>query len=155
MQVHKRSERANKRNTWSTGEDEIMRSLEIIEELNKILIDAKKRVDIVYEEVGECDKARGDFEHDLLNEYSKLSAKDKRLRLDELVDILVERHERKYTYRELEILKELCNLPGIEKTLNSVINKLRKLNQEIETPIYYKRAKKNKGEVVIVEKEGK
>lgn len=130
-----------------------MRSLEIIEELNKILIDAKKRTSIVYEEVGECDKIRCDFEHGILNEYYKLSAKDKRLKLDELFEILIERHERKYTYRELEILKELYDLQGLEKTLNNVINKLRKLNQEIEEPIYYKRAKKNKGEIVIVERE--
>ena len=132
-----------------------MKSLELIEELNKILIDANKRKDIVYEDVGECDKVRSDFEHDILNEHYKLSAKEKRLKLDELFQILVDRHERKYTYRELEILKELYTLPGIEKALNNAINKLRKLNQEIEEPIYYKRAKKNKGEVVIVQKEAK
>lgn len=132
-----------------------MKSLEILEELNKILIDANKRKDIVYEDIGECDKTRGDFEHDILNEHYKLSAKEKRLKLDELFQILAERHERKYTYRELEILKELYDLKGLETALNNAINKLRKLNQEIESPIYYKRAKKNKGEVVIVKKEAK
>ena len=58
-------------------------------------------------------------------------------------------------YRELEILKELYDLPGIKNALNTAINKLRKLNQEIEQPIYYKRAKKHKGKVILVEKEGK
>ena len=132
-----------------------MRSLEILEELNKILIDANKRKEIAYENVGECDKIRGDFEHEILNEFYKLSAKDKRLKLDELFNILAERHERKYEYRELEILKELYSLQGLEKSLNNAISKLRKLNQEIEQPIYYKRARKNKGEMVLVEKEGK
>ena len=40
-----------------------MKSLKIIEELNRILIDAKKRADIVYEDVGEYDKQKTDFEH--------------------------------------------------------------------------------------------
>ncbi len=35
---------------------------------------------------------------------------------------------------------------------NVAINKLRKLNQEQKTPIYYKRAKKNEGEVIIINK---
>lgn len=132
-----------------------MKSLEIIEELNKILIDANKRKDIAYENVGECDKIRGDFEHDILNEFHTFSAKDKRLKLEEFFDILEERHERKYEYRELEILKELYDLQGLKNALNTAINKLRKLNQEIETPIYHKRAKKNKGKVIKVEKEVK
>ena len=80
-----------------------MRSLELLEELNKILIDANKRCSIAYEN------------------------------------------------RELEILKDLYNTSqNIETAFNATINKLRKLNQEQETPIYYKRAKKNKGEVIIV-----
>ncbi len=132
-----------------------MKSLEMMEELNKILIDADKRKDIAYENVGECDKIRSDFDHDILSEFYKLSAKDKRLKLDELFDILEDRHEKKYEYRELEILKELYDLPGIKNALNTAINKLRKLNQEIEQPIYYKRAKKHKGKVIVVEKEGK
>lgn len=127
-----------------------MRSLELIEELNKILIEANKRKDIAYNNVGENDKQRGDLEHDILNEYYSLTAKQKREKLDELFEILVERHNNKYEYRELEILKELYNLPGLENALNTAINKLRKLNQEIESPIYYKRAKKGKGEIVIV-----
>jgi len=37
----------------------------------------------------------------------------------------------------------------LETAFNMAINKLRKLNQEQETPIYYKRAKKNKGERIV------
>lgn len=92
-----------------------MKSLELIEELNKVLIDANKRTDIVYNNVGENDKQRSDLEHDILNEYYNLTAKEKRAKLDELFEILVERHENKYEYRELEILKELYNLPRIRE----------------------------------------
>lgn len=131
-----------------------MKSLRIIEELNRILIDAKKRADIVYEDVGEYDKQKTDFEHNILNDYYKMSAKDKRTKIDEFYELLVERHKRKYEQKELAILKDLYT-PSLEKEINDTINKLRKLNQEIETPIYHKRAKKNKGEVVIVSKEAK
>lgn len=134
-----------------TGKDKDMRSLELIEELNKILIDAKKRTEIVYEDVGEYDKMKTDFEHSILNDYYKMSAKDKRVKIDEFYDLMVERHERKYEHKELAILQELYTT-GIEKAFNTTISKLRKLNQEIETPIYHKRAKKSKGEVIIVEK---
>ena len=127
-----------------------MKSLELLEELNKILIDADKRKNIAYENVGECDKIRGDFEHDILNNFHNYSAKEKRIKLDELGFILEDRHEKKYEYRELEILKELYDLQGIKNAFNTAINKLRKLNTEIEQPIYYKRAKKNHGEVIIV-----
>lgn len=130
-----------------------MKSLELLEELNKILIDADKRAKIVYEDVGEYDKSKTDFEHSILNDYSKMSAKDKRIRIDDFYNLLVERHERKYEYRELEILKELYNLVGLKNAINNAINKLRKLNTEIETPIYYKRAKENKGKVIIVDKD--
>ena len=130
-----------------------MKSLELLEELNKILIDADKRAKIVYEDVGEYDKSKTDFEHSILNEYSKMSAKDKRIKIDDFYNLLVERHERKYEYKELEILKELYNLSGLENAINNALNKLRKLNKEIETPVYYKRAKKNKGEVIIVDKD--
>lgn len=129
-----------------------LKSLEIIEEFNRILIDSRKNTDVLYKSVGEFDKIRGDFEHDVINDYYKMSAKEKREKLDELFNILTERHEVKYKYRELEILKELADVKGIQNAIDSVINKLRKLNQEIEAPIYYKRAEKNKGEVVIVEK---
>ena len=132
-----------------------MKSLGIIEELNKILIDANKRTEIAYNNVGENDKQRSDLEHDILNEYYNLTAKEKREKLEELFTILVERHENKYEYRELEILKELYNLPGLENALNTAINKLRKLNQEIEDPIYYKRAKKNRGQIVVVKEQMK
>ena len=94
-----------------------MKSLEIIEELNKILIDANKRTDIAYTNVGENDKQRSDLEHDILNEYYNLTAKEKREQLDELFEILVERHKNKYEYRELEILKELYNLPRFKKCI--------------------------------------
>lgn len=128
-----------------------MRSLELLEELNKILIDANKRCDIAFGNVGECDKIRGDLEHDLLNNYKEMHAKEKRKFTDELFNSLVERHNCKYEFRELEILKELYNTPQkIETAFNIAINKLRKLNQEQETPIYYKRANKNKGEKIIV-----
>lgn len=130
-----------------------MKSLEVLEELNKILINADKQAKIVYEDVGEYDKSKTDFEHSILNEYSKMSAKDKRIKIDDFYNLLVERHERKYEYRELEILKELYNLSGLENAINNALNKLRKLNKEIETPVYYKRAKKNKGEVIIVDKD--
>lgn len=52
-----------------------MKSLEILEELNRTLIEANKRCDILYEEIGEYDKEKGDYEHDILNEYKNLSAK--------------------------------------------------------------------------------
>ena len=130
-----------------------MKSLEVLEELNKILINADKQAKIVYEDVGEYDKSKTDFEHSILNEYSKMSAKDKRIKIDDFYNLLVERHERKYEYKELEILKELYNLSGLENAINNALNKLRKLNKEIETPVYYKRAKKNKGEVIIVDKD--
>ena len=130
-----------------------MKSLEVLEELNKILINADKQAKIVYEDVGEYDKSKTDFEHSILNDYSKMSAKDKRIKIDDFYNLLVERHERKYEYRELEILKELYNLSGLENAINNALNKLRKLNKEIETPVYYKRAKKNKGEVIIVDKD--
>lgn len=132
-----------------------MKSLELLEELNKILIDANKRCDIAYANVGEQDKIRSDIEHDLLNNYSHLSAKEKRQYADQMFECLAERHAYKYEYRELEILKELFNTPkSIETAFNTAINKLRKLNQEQENPIYYKRANKHKGQVVIVNKEG-
>ncbi len=128
-----------------------MKSLELLEELNKILIDANKRCDIAYENVGEQDKIRSDLEHDLLNTYKNMSAKEKREYTDTLYYCLVDRHNCKYERRELEILKELYNTKqSLETAFNTAINKLRKLNQEQETPIYYKRAKKNKGEKIII-----
>lgn len=130
-----------------------MRSLELLEELNKILIDADKRKDIVYENVGEQDKLRSDLDHDLLNNYSNMSAKEKRECADKYFECLADRHNYKYEYRELEILKDLYNSKtNIAASFNTAINKLRKLQQEIESPIYYKRAKKNNGEVIVVEK---
>ena len=130
-----------------------MKSLELLEQLNKILIEANKRYRIAYENVGEQDKIRSDIEHDILNNYKTMSAKEKRECTDKMFECLVERHNCKYEYRELEILKELYNTQqNIETAFNTAINKLRKLNQEQKTPIYYKRAKKNKGEVVIVNK---
>lgn len=133
-----------------------MRSLELLEELNKILIGANKRCDIAYANVGEQDKVKSDLEHDILNKYESMTAKQKRENLDNLYECLVERHNCKYEHRELEILKELFNSKlSIETSFNNAINKLRKLNQEIETPIYHKRAKKNKGQVIIVNEEVK
>lgn len=130
-----------------------MKSLEVLEELNKILIEANKRCNIAYENVGEQDKLRSDIEHDILNNYKTMSAKEKRECTDKMFECLVERHKCKYEYRELEILKELYNTSkNLETAFNIAINKLRKLNQEQETPIYYKRAKKNEGKVVIVKK---
>ena len=132
-----------------------MKSLELLEELNKVLIDANKRCTIAYENVGEQDKLRSDIEHDLLNNYKTLSAKEKREYADKIFECLVDRHNYKYEYRELEILKELYNTPqNIETAFNTAINKLRKLNQEQEQPIYYTRAKKNNGRIVVVKKEG-
>lgn len=130
-----------------------MKSLETLEQLNKMLIDANKRCNIASENVGEQDRIRSDMEHDLLNSYKSMSAKEKRMFADEFFECLVERHNFKYEYRELEILKALYNTPGLEKAFNEAINKLRKLNKEQESPIYYKRAKKNGGEVVVVKKE--
>lgn len=130
-----------------------MRSLDTLEELNRILIDAKKRCQIAYDNVGEQDRIRSDLEHDLINNYKRMSVKEKRGYIDKYYECLVERHNCKYEYRELEILKALYEVSGIEKALNDTLNKLRKLNQEQEQPIYYKRAKKNKGEVVIVSKD--
>lgn len=128
-----------------------MKSLELLEELNKILIDANKRCNIAYENVGEQDRIRSDIEHGILNNYNTMSAREKREYTDKMFECLVERHNCKYEYRELEILKDLYNTPqNIETAFNTAINKLRKLNKEQETPIYYKRAKKNKGEVIIV-----
>lgn len=128
-----------------------MKSLELLEELNKILIDANKRCDIAYGNVGEQDKVRSDIEHDILNNYKTMSAKEKREYTDKIFECLAERHNYKYEYRELEILKELYNTSqNIQTAFNTAINKLRKLNQEQKSPIYYKRAKKNKGEVIIV-----
>lgn len=94
-----------------------MRSLELIEEINKILIDANKKAEIVYNNVGENDKQRCDLEHDILNKYCNLTAKEKKEKLEELFTILVERHENKYKYRELEILKELYNLSRFRKCI--------------------------------------
>lgn len=128
-----------------------MRSLELLEELNKILIEANKKCDVVYEHVGEQDRLRSDIEHDVLNKHKTMSAKEKREYLDKIFECLADRHNYKYEYRELEILKELFNSnKSIGASFNIAISKLRKLNQEQETPIYYKRAKQNKGEVVIV-----
>ena len=118
-----------------------MKSLELLEELNKILIDANKRCSIAYENVGEQDKLKSDIEHEILNNYKDMKAKDKREYTDKLYDCLVERHIHKYEYRELEILKELYNTPQkIETAFNTAISKLRKLNQEVEDQIYYTRA---------------
>jgi len=128
-----------------------MKVLELLEELNKILIEANKHCSIAYDNVGEQDKLRSDIEHEILNNYRTMSAKQKREYTDKIYECLVERHNYKYEYRELEILKELYNTSqSIETAFNTAINKLRKLKQEQETPIYYKRAKKNKGEVVVV-----
>lgn len=132
-----------------------MKSLELLEELNKVLIDANKRCTIAYENVGEQDKLRSDIEHDLLNNYKTLSAKEKREYADKIFECLADRHNYKYEYRELEILKELYNTPqNIETAFNTAINKLRKLNQEQEQPIYYTRAKKNNGRIIVINKEG-
>ena len=79
-----------------------MKSLELLEEINKLLIDADKRTEIVYEDVGEYDKSKTDFEHSILNEYNKMSAKEKRIKIDDFYELLVERHNRKYEYRESE-----------------------------------------------------
>ena len=109
-----------------------MKSLELLEEINKILIDAKKRANIVFEDVGEYDKIRGDFEHNILNKHYKMSAKEKREQLDELFKILAERHERKYEYRELAILKELYELGRIRKKTkrnNKQIKKVKSRNR--------------------------
>ena len=130
-----------------------MRSLEILEELNKILIDAKKRCQICYDNVGEKDKEKSDLDHDLLNTNMTMSAKAKREYTEKYFKCLVERHNNKYEYRELEILKNLYETIGLEKAFNEALSKLRKLNQEQEEPIYYKRAKKNKGEIVKINKE--
>ena len=132
-----------------------MKSLELLEELNKVLIDANKRCTIAYENVGEQDKLRSDIEHDLLNNYKSMSAKEKREYTDKIFECLVDRHNYKYEYRELEILKELYNTSlNIETAFNTAINKLRKLNQEQEQPIYYTRAKKNNGRIIVINKEG-
>ena len=131
-----------------------MRSLELLEELNKLLIDAKKRCQICYDNVGEKDKERCDLDHDLLNTYMTMSAKEKREYTDKYFECLAERHNNKYEYRELEILKTFYETTGLEQAFNETLNKLRKLNQEQEQPIYYKRAKKNKGEIVVINKEG-
>lgn len=93
-----------------------MESLETLEKLNKTLIEANKRCDILYDEIGEYDKEKGDYEHDILNEYENLSAKGKREKLEGLFMILADRHNRKYEYREIEILKELYNTPRIRKS---------------------------------------
>lgn len=127
-----------------------MKSLEILEELNKLLIDAKKRCQLCYENVGEKDKEKSDLDHDLINTYMTMSAKEKREYTDKYFKCLAERHNNKYEYRELEILKSLYETTGLEKAFNEALNKLRKLNQEQEQPIYYKRAKKNKGEIIKV-----
>ena len=131
-----------------------MKSLELLEELNKVLIMADKQCSITYENVGEEEKIRSDLEHDLLNNYKNMSAKEKRQFADEMFECLTDRHTYKYEYREYEILKELYNLAGLKNAFNETINKLRKLNQEIETPIYHKRAKKNNGEIVVIKKDG-
>lgn len=129
-----------------------MKSLELLEELNKILIEADKQCNAVYMSVDEQNRIRSDMEHDLLNEYCSMSAKSKREFADEFFECLVERHNCKYKLRELEILKDLYNTSNLKKAFDETINKLRKLNQEIETPIYHKRAKKNNGEIVVVKK---
>ena len=129
-----------------------MRSLELLEELNKILIDANKRCKVAYDNVGEQDRIRSDLEHDLLNNYKNMSAKEKREYTDKYFKCLADRHDCKYEHRELEILKDLYNTStNIETAFNIAINKLRKLKQEQETPMYYKRAKKNNGEIIVVE----
>ena len=110
-----------------------MRSLELIEELNKTLIDASKRKDIVYNNVGENDKQKSDLEHDILNEYYSLTAKEKREKFDALFKILVERHENKYEFRELEILKELYSLPRNRKCVkysNKQVKKTKSRNRK-------------------------
>ncbi len=65
--------------------------------------------------------------------------------------------------KSLELLEQLNKIlieandlyntqQNMETAFNVAINKLRKLNQEQKTPIYYKRAKKNEGEVIIINK---
>lgn len=108
------------------GDAKEVKSLELIEDLNKILIDANKRAEIVYNNVGENDKQRCDLEHDILNEYYNLTAKEKRVKIDELFEILIERHENKYEYRELEILKELYNLPRLRKCTKCSYKQIKK-----------------------------
>lgn len=130
-----------------------MKSLETLEELNKILIEANKQCNIAYENVGEQDKLRSDLEHELINNYNNMSAKEKREYTDKFFECLTERHNYKYEYKELQILKDLYNIKGLESAFNDTLNKLRKLNKEQETPIYHKRAKKNNGEVIIVNKD--
>lgn len=129
-----------------------MKSLNLIEELNKILIDADKRCDIAFDNVGEQQKILGDMEHDLLNTYKTMKAKNKREFTDEFYNVLVERHIYKYEQKELEILKNLYNIPGLQNALNDSIYKLRKIKQEVDNPIYHYRSKKRQGEIMIVEK---
>lgn len=93
-----------------------MKSLDVLEELNKTLIEANKRCSILYDEVGEYDKEKCDFEHSILNEFKMMSAKEKRKKIDEFFILLADRHNTKYEYRELEILKDLYNTP---RTRNS------------------------------------
>ena len=64
-----------------------MKSLELLEELNKILIDANKRCDIAYENVGEQDKLRSDLDHDLLNTYKNMTAKEKREYTENILNV--------------------------------------------------------------------
>ena len=67
-----------------------MKSLELLEEINKIIIDARKSFDVVKESVNEYDKQKSDMEHDILSIYLNLNAKQKREKLDELYNLLVE-----------------------------------------------------------------
>ena len=99
-----------------------MKSLELLEELNKILIDANKRCNIAYENVGEQDKIKSDIEHDILNNYNSMSAKEKREYTEKMFECLAERHNYKYEYRELEILKDLYNTSqNIETAFNTTM----------------------------------
>ena len=123
-----------------------MESLELLEKINKKMIDAQKRKSICYENVSEIDKLKGDMEHELYHHFGDLSAKQKRERNDEYVKVLKQRHEEKYEYEELEILEELYTTPQMKQAMDKAISKLRKLDQELEQPIYYYRSKKKREE---------
>lgn len=129
-----------------------MESLEVLEKMNRLLVEATKKNKVMSENVVEQDKLKSDKEHDFYNTYTELKAKQKREFADEYFKLLDERHKVKFESEENEILTELMKTPNIEKALGDAVCKLRKLDKKIKQPMYYYRsetAKKEKGEFYV------
>jgi hypothetical protein len=116
----------------------IVEIINYLEEINKAIIDAKKRKDVVYDLVNVEDKRKSDLEHE--REINKMSAKERKDWDKRLLDCLLTRRDYKDEYKYLKTIAETVNEdPKFENTLTKLIGNLREIEGYLETPIYYPR----------------